>query len=182
MSLGNEYRKSIREKLGISEQGSMGEPTEPDFNSIAQNAAQSAGGSLKMAEDDTLKSIMQYLKDNPAALEMIIKGLAMAEEDKEGMEDPAAASVEVPEVGTQAPEHADLAKSINALSGQGATPDPRMIADDVYLEMLNDFKKKVAACEDAGKKNALTRCYEQLFKLREKMLSEMSAGDENPVK
>jgi hypothetical protein len=181
MSLGAEYRKSIREKLGISEQGSMGEPAEPDFNSIAQNAAQSAGGALNMAEDDTLKSIMQYLKDNPAALEMIIKGLAMAEEDKEGMEDPAAASVSVPEVG-KPPEHADLSRSINALSGQNSTPDPRMIADDVYLEMLNDFKKKVAACEDTGKKNALTRCYEQLFKLREKMLSEMSAGDENPVK
>jgi len=61
---------------------------------------------------------------------------------------------------------------------QADTENAKTIADDIYFEMLGEFKSKVAACEDPEKKKAYGKVYNFLYKMREKFIAEMTAGDE----
>jgi hypothetical protein len=152
MSLASEYRKTIKEKLGLKEEdpAMVGSPS-------AANPADQMGdvGSL---DEGTLNSI----------LELLTREIAKREAVGEPEVDTAAPGVDPQAQVTPAPQASDMNEA-------------EMLADDVFFEMLNSFKNNIANCEDSNRKNMLRKSYELCYKMRDKFIKEMTAPEEQPA-
>ena len=84
MSLVNEYRNSIRGKLGLSEE-------DPALAAGGDQLAAGSMGGLGEMDENTLNSVLELIQRE------IAKREAVGEVEPEGMEDPAAKSVAAPE-------------------------------------------------------------------------------------
>ena len=161
MSLVNEYRNSIRGKLGLSEE-------DPALAAGGDQLAAGSMGGLGEMDENTLNSVLELIQRE------IAKREAVGEVEPEGMEDPAAKSVAAPEAPMGTP--ADGAKP-----GASMTLEAEGVADDIYFEMLNSFKNNIANCEDASRKEMYRKGYNYLYKARDKFIKEMTACEEQPA-
>jgi hypothetical protein len=153
MSLVNEYRNAMREKLGLSEE-------DPSLAGPASGAEMGGMTDIGSMDEQTLNSVLELLQNEIAKREAV---------EPEGMEDPAAKTVGVPEAGA-------------GPAAEGcAMEEAEQVADDIYFEMLNTFKANTANCEDANRKNMYKKCYNYLYKMREKFLKEMIGEEEQPA-
>lgn len=158
MSLVNEYRSEVRKKFGLQEEDPMA--TSPTPASTADMGADAASGMGGM-DEATLNSVLELVQKEIAKREAV--------GEVEGMEDPAAKSVQVPSAGG-AP-----APGPNA---EGCMKEAEALADDIYFEMLNTFKNNISNCEDATRKEMYRKGYNHLYKMRDKFIKEMAAPDE----
>lgn len=157
MSLVNEYRNSVRDRLGleISE-----EPV--DGSNMDQTAGMSA------MDEKTLNSMLELIQNEIAKREAVGEPSMDMSAEHEGMEEvPSEAPVPDAPVGGTAPA-----------APVGDMKEAEMAADDIYFEMLNSFKNNIANCEDKGRKHMYKKCYEMCYKMREKFIKEMITPDE----
>jgi hypothetical protein len=165
MSLVNEYRSEVRKKFGLQEEDPMAtSPTPASTADLGVDAASGMGG----MDEATLNSVLELVQKE------IAKREAVGEVEPEGMEDPAAKSVQVP----AAPGAGAPAPGQGGPAAEGSMKEAEMLADDIYFEMLNSFKNNIANCEDATRKEMYRKGYNHLYKMREKFIKEMCASEE----
>jgi hypothetical protein len=160
MSLVNEYKQHLRSSLGLREE----DPSCPPIPVNAGGGQMGLSGYGESLDEKTLHSVLELLQKE------IAKREAVGETDSEGMEDPAAKSVEMPE----APVGGELVNTDPTLDMHEAEG----VADDIYFEMLNGFKNNIANCEDVTRKGMYRKGYNYLYKTREKFIKEMTNCEE----
>lgn len=143
MSLVNDYRKNMRENMGLPDDVvTEDEPIAPPISEEPPMPAEP--GASASIDEATMEAVLEMIKTEIAK--------------KEGQEAMTAPTTPPAPVG---------ANPIN---------QDELLADDIYFEMLSEFKKKVATCKDENRRACYERAYKHLYKVREKFIGEMSAS------
>jgi hypothetical protein len=154
MSLVNEYKHSIRERMGLKteEIDPVGTNNDADVDNM---------------DETTLKSLLSLVQRE------IDKREATGETES-GVASPATTNMSSDKLDNMGEiPSSEVGGDVNV-----ADPEAEQVADDIYFEMLNTFKTNISSCGDDIKKEMYRRCYNYLYKMRDKFLAEMIKCDE----